>query len=59
MQVRARKRTDRLRDPQILEHRETGVPLKQQAVLFRASHHSLQLEPELSAPRFRFISMAG
>ena len=33
---------------QILSHRETGVTLKQQAVLFRASHHSLALELELN-----------
>jgi len=30
-----------------MEHRELGTPLKQQAVLFRASHHSLSLEVEL------------
>ena len=33
---------------QILDAREAGVPLKSQAVLFRASHHSAQLEIELS-----------
>jgi DNA helicase-2/ATP-dependent DNA helicase PcrA len=33
---------------QILESREAGVPLKAQAVLFRASHHSAQLEIELT-----------
>jgi len=32
----------------ILEHRESGIPLKQQAILFRASHHSLALEVELN-----------
>jgi len=32
----------------ILERREEGVPLVQQAVLFRASHHSLSLELELN-----------
>lgn len=31
----------------IMEYRELGTPLKQQAVLFRASHHSLSLEVEL------------
>lgn len=31
----------------ILEHREKGVPLRRQAVLFRASHHSAMLELEL------------
>ncbi|TMK91914.1 MAG: ATP-dependent helicase [Actinobacteria bacterium] len=28
----------------VLEHRERGVPLKEQAVLFRAAHHSDRLE---------------
>ena len=32
----------------ILEHREAGVDLRRQAVLFRASHHSILLEAELS-----------
>ena len=31
----------------VLEHRETGIPLKSQAVLFRASHHSANLESRL------------
>jgi superfamily I DNA/RNA helicase len=31
-----------------LEHREAGIDLKRQAVLFRASHHSDQLEVELA-----------
>jgi DNA helicase-2/ATP-dependent DNA helicase PcrA len=38
--------TDFLID-RIMEHRELGTPLKQQAILFRASHHSLSLEVEL------------
>ncbi len=29
---------------EVLAHREKGIPLKRQAVLFRASHHSIQLE---------------
>ena len=33
---------------QILNAREAGIPLKSQAVLFRASHHSAQLEIELA-----------
>ena len=33
---------------QILEHREAGVDLRRQAVLFRASHHSMLLEAELA-----------
>ena len=32
----------------ILEHREAGIDLKRQAVLFRAGHHSDQLEVELT-----------
>ena len=32
----------------ILEHREAGVDLRRQAVLFRASHHSMLLEAELA-----------
>ena len=32
----------------ILEHREAGVDLRRQAVLFRASHHSILLEAELA-----------
>ena len=33
---------------QILEHREAGIDLRRQAVLFRASHHSMLLEAELA-----------
>jgi DNA helicase-2/ATP-dependent DNA helicase PcrA len=32
----------------ILEHREAGIDLKRQAVLFRAAHHSAALEVELA-----------
>jgi hypothetical protein len=32
---------------QVLEHRETGIALKRQTVLFRAAHHSDLLEIEL------------
>src|SRR5208282_3210531 len=32
----------------VLEHREAGIDLKRQAVLFRASHHSDQFEVELA-----------
>ncbi len=32
---------------QILTHRESGIDLRRQAVLFRASHHSIMLEAEL------------
>lgn len=43
----------------ILAHRETGVALKQQAVLFRAAHHSLQLELELSRRNIPFHKYGG
>jgi len=33
---------------QILSHHEGGIELRRQAVLFRASHHSLSLEAELT-----------
>lgn len=33
---------------QILSHHEGGIDLRRQAVLFRASHHSLSLEAELT-----------
>ncbi len=39
--------------PPVLEHRERGVPLKEQAVLFRAAHHSDLLEVELRAATSR------
>jgi DNA helicase-2/ATP-dependent DNA helicase PcrA len=44
---------------QILSLRETGVALKQQAVLFRAAHHSLQLELELSRRNIPFHKYGG
>jgi len=44
---------------QILEAREAGVPLKSQAVLFRASHHSAQLEIELSRRNIPFVKYGG
>ena len=43
----------------ILEHRETAVPLKQQAVLFRASHHSAPLEIELTRRNIPFVKFGG
>ena len=33
---------------QVLAQRETGVPMKRQAVLFRSSHHADLLEVELT-----------
>jgi ATP-dependent DNA helicase UvrD/PcrA len=44
---------------QILAHRETGVDLKKQAVLFRASHHSLALELELTRRNIPFHKFGG
>jgi DNA helicase-2/ATP-dependent DNA helicase PcrA len=44
---------------QILEAREAGVPLQSQAVLFRASHHSAQLEIELSRRNIPFVKYGG
>ena len=44
---------------QILEHREAGVDLKRQAVLFRASHHSMMLEAELSERKIPFHKYGG
>ena len=43
----------------VLDHRETGIPLKRQAVLFRASHHSLALELELSRRNIPFHKYGG
>jgi DNA helicase II / ATP-dependent DNA helicase PcrA len=44
---------------QILDAREEGVPLKSQAVLFRASHHSAQLEIELARHNIPFVKYGG
>src|SRR5207249_6471135 len=44
---------------QILDSREEGVPLKNQAVLFRASHHSAQLEIELTRRNIPFVKYGG
>jgi DNA helicase-2/ATP-dependent DNA helicase PcrA len=43
----------------VLENRETGSKLKQQAVLFRASHHSGTLELELTRRNIPFIKFGG
>ena len=43
----------------ILANREIGVALKQQAVLFRASHHSGQLEIELTRRNIPFVKFGG
>ncbi len=44
---------------EILAQRETGVPLKQQAVLFRSSHHSDLLEVELVRRNIPFVKYGG
>lgn len=43
----------------ILEHREAGIPLHRQAVLFRASHHSITLEAELAQRNIPFYKYGG
>ena len=59
--VSVRDETDQARyvAERILEHRETAVPLKQQAVLFRASHHSAPLEIELTQRNIPFVKFGG
>src|SRR5690606_33309944 len=44
---------------QVLEAREEGFALKQQAVLFRASHHSGPLEVELTRRNIPFVKFGG
>ncbi len=43
----------------ILGYREAAIPLKQQAVLFRASHHSGPLEIELARRNIPFVKFGG
>ncbi|UCE59094.1 MAG: ATP-dependent helicase [Phycisphaerales bacterium] len=43
----------------ILDHLEEGVDLMQQAVLFRASHHSAELEIELAKRNIPFHKFGG
>ena len=43
----------------VLEHREEGVALKRQAVLFRAAHHSDLLEVELARRNIPFVKYGG
>jgi DNA helicase-2/ATP-dependent DNA helicase PcrA len=42
-----------------LEHREAGIDLRHQAVLFRTSHHSGRLEIELASRNIPFIKYGG
>jgi DNA helicase-2/ATP-dependent DNA helicase PcrA len=59
--VSVRDETDQTRyvAERILEHREAAVPLRQQAVLFRASHHSALLEIELTRRNIPFVKFGG
>ena len=43
----------------LLEHRERGTPLKEQAVLFRTGHHSDLLEVELAHRNIPFVKYGG
>jgi DNA helicase-2/ATP-dependent DNA helicase PcrA len=43
----------------VLENREAGLTLKQQAILFRASHHSGRLEVELTRRNIPFVKFGG
>lgn len=44
---------------EILKHRESGLQLREQAVLFRTSHHSMVLEAELSRHNIPFVKYGG
>ena len=44
---------------QILGHREANIDLRRQAVLFRASHHSMMLEAELTRRNIPFHKYGG
>lgn len=50
---------DRFVVERVLEHREAGVPLRQQAVLFRAAHHSASLELELARRNIPYHKYGG
>jgi DNA helicase II / ATP-dependent DNA helicase PcrA len=43
----------------VLEQREAGLALKQQAVLFRASHHNGPIEIELARRNIPFVKFGG
>ena len=43
----------------VLRNREDGTALKEQAVLFRTSHHSAMLEIELARRNIPFIKFGG
>ncbi len=43
----------------IKHHRRHGIPLKEQAVLFRASHHSATLETSLMREKIPYVKYGG
>jgi DNA helicase-2/ATP-dependent DNA helicase PcrA len=43
----------------VLAHRENGIPLRRQAVLFRTAHHSDLLEVELARRNVPFVKFGG
>ncbi|MEZ2132219.1 MULTISPECIES: ATP-dependent helicase [unclassified Sinorhizobium] len=59
--VTVRDETDQARyvADHVLDNRESGTRLKQQAVLFRASHHSGPLEVELTRRNIPFVKYGG
>jgi DNA helicase II / ATP-dependent DNA helicase PcrA len=59
--VLVRDETDQARYvvDRVLEYRESGVLLKQQAMLFRASNHSGPLEIELTRRNIPFVKFGG
>jgi len=59
--IAVRDETDQARYvvARVLENREAGLPLKAQAVLFRASHHSDTLEFELTRRNIPFVKFGG
>lgn len=61
MLVSVRDETDQARYvvDRVLENREEGIQLKQQAVLFRASSHSALLELELARRNIPFVKFGG
>ncbi len=44
---------------EVLTQREAGIDLRRQAVLFRASHHSIVLEAELARANIPFMKYGG
>ena len=56
---RRRPGAGRICRARVLATRESGVPLKRQAVLFRSSHHSDTLELELTRRNIPFVKYGG